>query len=297
MPSFDHPKRLRFVITLGTADFDSKGNNQITLEGFRATADVALAGGLQMGELRARIYGVKESDMNAITSFAYRFGEAELNTCVVYAIDGPTETLIFAGNIITAWPDFNSVPDVFLHIQAQAAFFNLIKGCPPLSFKGDIDVAIACEQLAAKMGYTLEGKDDVHVTLTDHYCGNTALEQLKEITRAAGIDFYIDGKVLAITPRNTPRNRAGDMPLINASTGLVGYPMFDGTYLTLSTLHNPAITPGASIKVESSRARASGVWQVLSMSHRLESEKPGGAWFTTVRCMADIRTITGKITP
>lgn len=295
MPSFDNPKRLRFVITLGTADFNSKGDNQITLEGFRATADVALAGGIQMGELRARIYGVKESDMNAITSFAYRFGEADLNTCVVYAIDGTTETLVFAGNIITAWPDFNSVPDVFLHIQAQAAFFNQIRAASPVSFKGDVDVADVCAQLAASMGYTFE-RNGVSVKLTDPYVGNTALEQLKDITRAAGIDFYIDGKVLAITPRNSPRAQAA-MPTISANSGLVGYPMFDGAYLTFVTLHNPAIMPGGSVRVESSRDRATGTWQVLNMAHRLESEKPGGAWFTTVRCMADIRTITGKIGP
>lgn len=371
MPSFDNKKRLRFVITLGTAEFDSKGSNQITLEGFRATADIALAGGLQMGELRARIYGVKESDMNAVTSFVYKFGAVEPNTCLVYAIDGTTETMVFAGNIVNAWPDFNSLPDVFLHIQAQAAAVNLIKAVPPRSFSGDIDVASVMGQIAASMGYSFEN-NGVDVKLADVYLDNTGLEQATALARMAGIDLYLDGKVLAITPANTPRqqgqpvaaidnsekikallaqwkvehdkfdalfkegnalekagNDAGAMekwkaakvhntnaevilaqakalkaqerpasvvgvPLVSADTGMVGYPMFDGVYLTVRTLHNPAIIPGGSIRVESSRDRATGTWQVLSMAHRLESEKPGGAWFTTVRCMADIRTITGR---
>lgn len=291
MPSFDSKKRLRFVITLGTGDFDSKGSDQIILEGYRAVADITNAGGLQMGELRGRIYGVSASDMNAITSFAYRFGATTPNTCIVYAIDGDVETMVFAGNIVNAWPDFNSPPDVFLHIQAQAALFNLLKSVPPRSFSGTIDVAEVMGQLAKSMSFAFENNGVVQ-KMTDPYLPGTALDQANELARSAGIDMFIDLTTLAICPKGVSRKVTA--PIISASTGLVGYPMFDGVYLSLRTLFNPGIIPGGTIKVESDRDRATGTWQVLSMNHRLESEKPDGAWFTSLRSMADISTITGR---
>ena len=52
--SFQNKKELRFVITLGTGSFGSTSNNQITLEGFRATVSIDKAGFRQMGTLRAR---------------------------------------------------------------------------------------------------------------------------------------------------------------------------------------------------------------------------------------------------
>lgn len=40
--SFDNKKELRFVITLGTSSFDTASKyDQIVLQGFRASADVA----------------------------------------------------------------------------------------------------------------------------------------------------------------------------------------------------------------------------------------------------------------
>ena len=63
--SFDAKKQLRFVITLGTSTFDAAGKyDQIVLQGFRASVDIDKAGGVQMGTLRAKIYGVSQSDMN-----------------------------------------------------------------------------------------------------------------------------------------------------------------------------------------------------------------------------------------
>ena len=105
--SFDNKKALRFVITLGTGKFGSSNNDQITLQGFRASVDIDKAGGVQMGTLRAKIYGVSQSDMNTCTSFtmqAPRDGGYlyQPNTVEVFAIDGDVETLVFAGNIVNA---------------------------------------------------------------------------------------------------------------------------------------------------------------------------------------------------
>jgi hypothetical protein len=82
MASFSNKKELRFVITLapGQGTFGSSNQNQITLEGFRATVDIDKGGGAMYGTLHANIYGVSASHMNAITTIAYQSGFISTNT-------------------------------------------------------------------------------------------------------------------------------------------------------------------------------------------------------------------------
>ena len=291
MPSFDNKKQLRFVVTLGTGKFGSSNNDTITLQGFRATADIDKAGGMMMGTLRAKIYGVKQSDMNSVTTLQWKTGTLIPNTVEVYASDGPAETLVFAGNIVNAWADYQSMPDVFLHIQAQSAFFNALKAIPPRSFKGGVDVASVMAQIARDLGYTFEN-NGVTTRLVDVYLPNTGMEQAKDLARAAGCDLYLDDKILAITPPNVPRKVI--IPLISPASGLVGYPTFDGVGVNFQTLFNPAITFGGSIKLETDVQQAAGEWVVTSVGHRLESEKPGGAWFSNVRGNQNGLAVVGR---
>jgi hypothetical protein len=291
MPSFDSKKQLRFVITLGTGKFGSSNNDQITLQGFRAIADIDKAGGMMMGTLRAKIFGVKQVDMNSVTTLQWKPGTLIPNTVEVFAIDGAAETLVFAGNIVNAWADYQSMPDVYLHIQAQSAFFNALKAIPPRSFKGRVDVASVMAQIARDLGYTFEN-NGVTTQLTDVYLPNTGMEQAKDLARAAGCDLYLDDKILAITPPNVPRKVI--IPLISPASGLVGYPTFDGVGVNFQTLFNPAVTFGGSVKLETDVQQAAGEWVVTSVGHRLESEKPGGAWFSTIRGNQNGLAVTGR---
>lgn len=289
MPSFSNKKQLRFVITLGTGKFGSSNNDTVTLQGFRAIADIDKAGGMMMGTLKAKIYGVKQADMNSITTLQWKPQTWIPNTVEVFAIDGTAETLIFAGNIVNAWADYQGMPDVFLHIQAQAAFFNALKAIPPRSFKGAIDTPSVMAQIAADLGYTFEN-NGVTTQLTDLYLPNTGLEQAKDLARAAGCDLYLDDKVLAITPPNVPRKAL--IPVISPTSGLIGYPTFDGVGVNFQALFNPGVTFGGSIKLETDVQQAAGEWIVTSVAHRLESEKPGGAWYSTIRGNANGLAVT-----
>lgn len=284
--TFSNKKALRFVITLSTGKFGSSNNDRITLQGFRASVDIEKTGGVQMGTLRAKIYGVSQSDMNSITSFTMQAPVNggylyQPNTVEVYAIDGDVETLVFAGNIVNAWGDYHNMPDVFLHIQAASAAAAALRPVPPRSFSGDIDVASVMGQIAASMGFAFEN-NGVNVKLSDVYLANTDLEQAKELAQAAGIGLWIDDKVLAITQTPaTPRDTL--IPLISPASGLVGYPTFDGYGVNARLLFNPSVQFGGRVKVESDVLRACGEWVVACIGHHLESEKPGGAWFSAVR--------------
>lgn len=285
MSSFGNKKRLKFIISLGSTSFVS-GGDQIELSDFRAIVDVDKAAGMTMGSLRAKIYGIKESAMHTITTIALqaaKYSEIKWvpNTITVIAIDGEIETVVFQGNIVNAWADYQSMPDVFLHIQAQSAMFSRLQPIAPKSYKGSIDVALIMQQLAKEMGLKFEN-NGVSVQLQDVYLDNTALVQAQDLAKMAAINLIIDDDILAICPINGSR-KTDTIPVFNAQSGMIGYPTVDAAGVTVNALFNPAVRFMKQFKVESDQPRANGTWVATSVSLRLESERPGGAWFMNIR--------------
>lgn len=280
MNSFENKKLLKFVITLGTGQFGSSKGNRVTLVGYRSSVDIDKAGGMMMGVLRAKIYGVSQGDMNSVTTLTWKVRSWIPNTVEVFAIDGPVETLVFAGNIVNAWGEYSSMPDVYLNIYAQSAFYNQMLSVAPRSFKGSVNVAKVMGQIAAEAGLAFEN-NGVNLQLTDVYLPNTGIEQAKDLARAAGIDWYLDDKVLAICPRNGAR--VAIIPKISPSSGLVGYPTYDGVGVNFRSIFNPAVTFGGALDLETDIQQASGRWIASSIAHNLSAETPGGPWFSTIR--------------
>lgn len=236
-----------------------------------------------MGQMRAEIFGLKQSDMNTITSYPINIARQQQNTVVVYAIDGDQESMVFAGNIVKAWPDYSRMPDVCLRIQAQSAVSAALKTVSPRSFRAPVDVAEVMRVIADSMGFAFENSG-VDIKLPDIYLASTDLEQARELAKTAGIQLNIERGILSIWPNGSHRNAV--IPLLSAKTGMIGYPSFDGTFCTFDTLYNPSLISGGLVKVESENENAAGQWQVLRMSHWLECEKPDGAWLSSVVCVA-----------
>lgn len=286
MPSFDGKKGLRFVITLSTGAFGSSKRNVVTIEGLRTIVDIDHAGGMMMPTLQAKIYGVPEADMHAATTIALQAAKyAEMiylpNTIDVFAIDGTTATRIFHGNMINAWADYQGMPDVFLHIQAQGAVPAQFTPVKPRSFKGAIDVATVMKQIADDMGFKFE-PNGVSVTLTDVYLDNTNIEQMRELARMAGIEATIIDDTLILCPANGSRITT-TVPVISASSGLIGYATADAAGVSFRAYLRPDVEFLKQFKLVSDQARTTGVWVATYIKYTLEAEKPGGRWEMFVR--------------
>lgn len=271
-------KRIRTTITLSNV----ASANTITLNGLRTIVDVQHAGGMMMSTATMRIYGMQQSDMNQLTTLAWRVLSVVRNTVRVEVgddVNGLSEA--FSGQILNAWADYQTAPDVFLHIEAQAAYFDQINPVPVSSYPDSADVATIMATLAKTMGLAFEN-NGVNAKLSNPYLPNTALEQARAVAKAANIDLYIEGATMAITPKGVARN--GGIPQINPDSGLIGYPTFDRIGIAFSCLYNPAIRFGGQVTVNSAVQPACGTWRVYAVSHQLESERPSGAWFSQIRC-------------
>lgn len=312
--SFDNIKDLMFVITLapiptslvsqsgssgsGSASspisiggdvtgaqaqtFGTSNANQITIRGFRAVVDIDHGGGAMLGTLRASIYGVAQSDMNDITTLQYQPRSLIPNTISVYAIDGAQQTLVFQGNLVTAWGNYQTMPEVFLQLTAQAAYFNKLLPIPATSFQGAGDVATIASQLAATMGYAFDNTAGVSAQLSNPYLPGTGIDQMNALATAAGIWWGIDNGTLFITPSYTARGGT-QIPEVGPQSGLISYPSFDGAGIVFRTIFNPAIRFMGLLNLVTSIPRAAGQWIATGISHNLETVKPGGRWESTIR--------------
>lgn len=280
MTSFDNKKQLRFKITLGTGTFGSNGEDVIDIRGLRAKVDIEKSGGVMLSQAVCKIYGMTQSDMNSITTLLWQPGSLPRNKIEVYAIDGDIESLAFAGDIIIAQGDYQSMPDVFLVIQASTEYYAQLNAVDPLNVKGGTRVDILYDKIASQLGLSFKN-DGVDATLTDPYFDGDLITQAKEIAKAANIDMVIDGGVLSIKKKND--SLRGLEPEISKESGLIGYPILDGTGVTFRCLYNPAILFKGSITLKSEIPKANGRWIVDSVGIYLESENPNGSWFCYVR--------------
>lgn len=275
-------KKIRVTIALASGNFGASGSNTLTLDGLRTIVDIQHAGGMMMSTSTLQIFGMLQSDMNALSTLAWRALSVIRNTIRIDAGDDETGmSEIFVGQILNAWADYQGAPEVYFHIEAQAAYFDQINPVPAGSYSGPTDVATIMKTLATTMGLAFEN-NGVNAQLSDPYLPGTALDQARNVAKAANIDMYIDGSILAITPKGVAR--AAGIPVVNAGSGLIGYPTFDKIGVAFRCLYQPAIRFGGQVTVESTVTPANGTWRVYSMAHRLESERPNGEWFSTVKC-------------
>jgi hypothetical protein len=113
-------KLLRFTFTLATNAKFQGNNNTLQITGLRALADINYPGPPSFPTANVRIYGMKPSDMQALTGLTFQKLTWQRNSVLIEANDGSGWTTVFAGQIITGVPDFAGMPEVaFCHHGAN----------------------------------------------------------------------------------------------------------------------------------------------------------------------------------
>lgn len=230
-----------------------------------------------------RIYGLTADVMNKLSTLGKAVVKANPNRVTVKAGDKNGTAVVFVGNIDLCYVDAQSMPEVALVVHAFTSVDAAMKPVAPTTYRGLVDIATVMKAIATLAGYGFENSGVNGIMLADPYWPGTARAQAEAAARAADICFTFDGTVLAIWPREG--HRGGAIPLISPDTGMVGYPRQDREGgISVTTIYNPSIVALGQIQVQSSIPNACGTWTIQSLEHRLESETPGGAWFTHMNC-------------
>lgn len=286
-------RRIDLDFQLGQGDFGKTGFDTVRVSGLRVTATVTRSGGAQMSELQMRVFGLPLDVMNRLTILnILRQYDARRNTVTFSAGDSDGVAVCFIGNIVEAWADI-SQPEGAMYVRAASGYLDLLQPVPPTSYKGAVDAAFILSGLAARMNppLTLENSG-VSVQISNPYLAGTLLDQIRSVAQAGGFNCVIDdvNQRLAIWPANAARG--AQRTVIGPTSGLVGYPTYTQSGIQLTTVYNPAIAFGTEIQVASQLLPASGGWTVAQVTHDLESEMPGGKWFTRLEC-----GLIGQATP
>lgn len=270
---------------IGTASqtevFSASGTNTVELTGYRISAAISKAGGASMGEAHLRIYGMSLSLMNELSTLGRTPVFVGKNLIDILAGDEGAQSLIFRGTMQQAFTDLGGAPEGMFQVSAYSMLYQAVQAIAPTSFKGPTDVALILQGLATQMGMTFEN-NGVSVILRDPAYNGSAKTQAEAVVHDAGIEWnHGDMGVLAIWPKGG--SRQGAIPLISKDTGMVGYPYPSGQgLLGVRTEFNPAINFGGRVQVQSDITPACGTWGVVNVVHEIESEMPGGQWFTSI---------------
>lgn len=276
-------RSIELTFTLGVA-----AASTVTLTGHRVQVSIANTIGPGSGDARVRVYGLTPSVLNQLASLNQATALAQSNRIQIKAGDaGKALALVFDGQIILAQADMSQQPNTALNIMAIGGALASVQPLPPSTYPGAADAAIILQNLAAQMGLAFENSGASKMLATPYFWGD-ARKQATDCARAAGFEIAFDSNTLAIWPKGS--TRGGLVPLISPDTGMVGYPtyssMTDGGGLEVTTIFNPSLRIGAAVQVKSSLPPANGKWGVFNLTHELESEIPGGQWFTHFRALS-----------
>lgn len=286
MASFTQKKlRLSFVLNQKDPDFDDKGNNTIIAEGLRVTASIQSGNGAPMPSAKIMVYGLSQPVMNKLAKIRWNTDDARLNYVRLEASQdgGESYVIVYEGVIQYAYPNFGSSPEVILTIDSTSAIQHKIRPVEPVSFKGEIDVASAVEQICKKMSMRFEN-GGVTGRVSNPYLPETALDQIFKLCDAVNAKAIIEFNTIAITPVGQAREIP--IPVISPKTGLIGYPIPTITGVRFQCLFDPVVRFQGLVEIkESIIEMCNGRWLIMGITHYLESEVAGGRWLSEIEAI------------
>lgn len=271
-------KQITVQFTLANGSFGSGKNNAATVSGYRVSAQILNAGGPTGSTCALAIYGLPLDLMNQLSTVGNQAYKLYQNGLTVQAGDvGGKQTVVFKGDIITAYVDANAMPDVCFRVFGSPGAYSAVEPVAPLSVQGSADAAGLMQNLASQMNMGFENAG-VNVKLSNPYFPGTKWTQAVAIAKQGGFDMSVDRGTMVIAPPD--KTREGTF-LFSPQTGMVGYPMFNQANVVVTGLFDPELKYFGEFEVQSDLTAAQGKWKVAKLEYQLEALVPGGKWYMT----------------
>ena len=276
-------RQLVAIIHMPNNNF-SDGTNTLTVANVPIRATINTFGSNSTASAVIEIYGLNKADMDAMT--VYRWKENQISAGYFIQLQLPSGIPVFSGTVVHAFAQYDGAPNVPFIVEAYYGAQLLLNKAPPVTFPGDVPVDTIAKKLSDNMGAEYE---NIGVTrsLTDQYLWGSDLNKLWQLAAIAGIIVTYHGGIVRIYDKGQYK-KTEDPPYISAETGLVGWPMKIGPVLCdIRSLFNTGFIPQGDIILNSEvipGAKNKKLY-ISSMVHTLESNIPGGAWFTDMRAL------------
>jgi hypothetical protein len=291
-------KQLRVTFVLQPGNSFSNGSNTVVITGLRMKTTINTLQYPAFPQSDIYVYGMLQADMNTLIDFEDHPLAVTKNSMTVEANIGTGWTTVFAGQIASAQPIYQSAPDVPLKVIARVLYYESIASATPTSYTGATDIVQVVSGIALRIGAAFENDGVSGVSLHNPYIPGTLGDQLIAACQQVNIDLFYDygslGKTgLPTQPPATiiiaPKGMQRSTPIVNLTpqTGLVGYPTFDSQgYILARSFYNPGLKFGGKVTISGSDLpRANGTWGIRQLTHLLDAVQPDGNWFSDMYLM------------
>jgi hypothetical protein len=279
-------KKLRVTLIMAGANsvFPGTNSNTLVMENLRVAARVQGVARLAT-QADIRIYGMKAVDMDALT-VAWANPPVVLDHLVILEADnGGGFRQVFKGTIVEAQPDYQSMPDVSFSLLAVTGYSRKINPAEPTSYPAAADIDTIAAGFATQMDFSFVNGGAFGVLSKGAYFWGTLWDQLTQACEATNTDFYVFGDTLLITAAGEPATVEDPTVILTPQSGLIGYPSYERSGLSVSAIFDPAFTCGTPLEIHSATPSATGRWYPYSLTHILEAKAPRGQWLSQMQCL------------
>ena len=267
-------KTIRTTIILSEGEFEGGGNTKV-IEGLATTVEVEKNGLPEKNTAKVSISNLKMSDMEKMTFLAFRPLQKRKNKILIEAgTQGHELGMVFKGDITSAFPDFNSAPDVPFEIEAMTAGWAYQIAESPTSIQGEEDVGALMEQFAKQAGFNFVN-NNVSATVRNTTYNGSPVQKARQLAAEVNIELLIDDETFTIQKWKEPR---GDAVLLGANSGLIGYPTFTQDGVSVRSFYNPKLRLGGQVKLQSIVPKSNGYWKLTKLSHSLSAYSQNSQW-------------------
>lgn len=241
-------------------------------------------GGGQMGNARVQLYGLPLDAMNQIARiWLQTLTPVGNDTLSIDVWTGSEFSPLFRGTIMWSAVNAAQMPDVMLEIEANDAGALMIIPSSPYAQEGPIALRDVLAAILGSGGYTLHYDQSVPELLMQkvRVDGNLMDQVAQVMSHYPELAYHFNLQQMVVRPINGPVQGAA-VP-INKYTGMVSYPVYSTSGVTLATLFNPTIRPGAALDIETAFDFVNRTkWVAAVLQHTLQPNMPGGQWLTQI---------------
>ena len=262
-------RKLKILLTLQKGSFKGREGNAYEISDLAMSVRVEKTGAPDFGKASAVIYGLPLDVMEQLSTLCMHPLFVRRNYINIYAGDEYNGyNQIYAGTITKASGDFNSAPDIKFNIESQIGFFGAVTAQGANVISGSQSASTFIEQQAKKIGFTFKN-EGVTGTVKNAVFEGSPIEQARQCAKQIGAELILDDETMILVSNGA--SRKGNAVLLNANSGLLGYPTMTQNGIEIRAIFNPNFRFAGLIKLETLVPKCSGTWRIVKMSHTLDS--------------------------
>lgn len=238
-------------------------------------ATISKATGWLANHAHVTIYGLLNTDIEAFSRFSRTtlspFAQNWIEIYAGYELDNTgLPTFVYRGQVIFAYPDYNNANRPFT-IISQAGIYDATNPVNAYSIQGNVSIDTVLRNIIGQNSYyTYVPRGNLDMIIENPYFYGGMIPQLKDVCSHYGLQYNIDGNQVIVAPLNVPLNK--NLVTIDATSGLLGYPVGNDTGFDVKIRFNPAIQFSQYIRIQSYNILANADWYINGIIHTLQTK-------------------------